>query len=81
MWLNDGDEYFYDKNEWVRVRIEDEHWNDLSPIAPSERGSEATEERKSPYSITVHPSFRKTVKCLFADQNTGFYDTIGSWAR
>ncbi|CAF9909318.1 MAG: DNA-directed RNA polymerase III subunit rpc25 [Alectoria fallacina] len=52
-WVNDGDEYFYDKNEWVRVRVEDEQWNDISPSAPSERGNEVAAERKSPYSITV----------------------------
>ena len=51
--MNDGDEYFYDKLEWVRFRVEEEQWNDLSPVAPSERGSEAVTERKSPFSITV----------------------------
>lgn len=51
--MNDGDEYFYDKLEWVRVRVEEEHWNDLSPVAPPERGNETAAERKSPYSITV----------------------------
>ena len=54
--MNDGDEYFYDKLEWVRVRVEEEHWNDLSPVAPSERGSETATERKSPYSIVVRDS-------------------------
>ena len=52
-WVNDGNEYFYDKNEWVRVRVEDERWNDISPSPPSERGNESIVERKSPYSITV----------------------------
>ena len=52
-WVNDGDEYFYDKNEWVRVRVEDEQWIDISPSPPSERGNESIAERKSPYSITV----------------------------
>ncbi|KAK4696414.1 DNA-directed RNA polymerase III subunit RPC8, partial [Lecanoromycetidae sp. Uapishka_2] len=51
-WSNEGDEYYYDKLEWVRIRVEDEHWNDLSPVAPSERGTETAAERKSPYSIT-----------------------------
>lgn len=51
--MNDGDEYFYDKLEWVRVRVEEEYWNDLSPVAPSERGNESVTERKSPYSIAV----------------------------
>lgn len=51
--MNDGDEYFYDKNEWVRVRVEDEQWSDISPSPPSERSDESITERKSPYSITV----------------------------
>ena len=56
-WMSEGNEYFYDKHEWVRVRIEEEHWNDLSPIAPSDRGAETAEERKSPYSLIVrYPS-------------------------
>ena len=56
-WMSEGNEYFYDKHEWVRVRIEEEHWNDLSPIAPSDRDAETAEERKSPYSLIVkYPS-------------------------
>ena len=51
--MNDGDEYFYDKNEWVRVRVEDEQWIDISPSPPPERGNELRAERKSPYSMTV----------------------------
>ncbi len=54
--MNEGNEYFYDTYEWVRVRVEDEHWNDLSPVAPSERGTETAAERKSPYSIIVGES-------------------------
>ncbi len=53
MWHNEGGEYFYDKGEWVRVRIEEEHWNDMSPVAPSERGIESNDERRSPYSLLV----------------------------
>lgn len=53
MWHSEGGEYFYDKAEWVRIRIEEEHWNDMSPVAPSERGTESNDERKSPYSLIV----------------------------
>lgn len=53
IWPNEGQEYFYDKHEWVRFRVEQEHWHDLSPLAPSERESASLLERKSPYSITV----------------------------
>ncbi|MCJ1315453.1 DNA-directed RNA polymerase III subunit rpc25 [Xylographa vitiligo] len=53
VWNNEGTEYFYDKHEWVRIRIEQEHWHDQSPVAPSERESAAAMERKSPFSITA----------------------------
>ncbi|KAI4237190.1 MAG: hypothetical protein L6R40_005968 [Gallowayella cf. fulva] len=53
VWSNEGQEYFYDKNEWVRFRVEQEHWTDLSPPTPPERDNVAHSERKSPYSITV----------------------------
>ena len=33
--------------------MEQEHWHDQSPVAPSERESASALERKSPYSITV----------------------------
>ena len=64
-WVNDGDEYFYDKNEWVRVRVEDEQWIDISPSPPSERGHESIAERKSPYSITVStPPFDNATRSI-----------------
>ncbi|KAI4259690.1 MAG: hypothetical protein LQ352_000623 [Teloschistes flavicans] len=53
VWSNEGQEYFYDKTDWVRFRVEQEHWTDLAPVAPSERDTAAMDERKSPYSITV----------------------------
>jgi len=53
VWNNEGTEYFYDKHEWVRVRVEQEHWHDQSPVAPAERESAAAQERISPFSITV----------------------------
>lgn len=72
-WLNEGDEYFYDKLEWVRVRVEDEHWTDLSPVAPSERGTETVTTRKSPYSITVSNNpWRKISRLIIV----GFDDAV-----
>lgn len=64
MWPNAGQEYFYDKHEWVRVRVEQEHWQDLSPVAPAERESASALERKSPYSITVRFSSEIMILCL-----------------
>ena len=59
--MNDGDEYFYDKLEWVRVRVEAENWTDLSPLSPAERTAETTMERKSPYTITVLEMLLSTI--------------------
>ncbi|KAL8974209.1 MAG: hypothetical protein Q9197_001552 [Variospora fuerteventurae] len=53
VWSNEGQEYFYDKSEWVRFRVEQEHWTDLSPMAPSEEEATGLSERKSPYTITL----------------------------
>ena len=76
--MNEGDEYFYDKLEWVRVRVEEEHWNDLSPVAPSERITESAAERKSPYSIVVRDLwFMVDLKLT----SIGFDDTSRAWTR
>ncbi|MCJ1314510.1 DNA-directed RNA polymerase III subunit rpc25 [Agyrium rufum] len=54
VWNNEGAEYFYDRNEWVRVRVEQEHWHEQAPLPPSEREEAMSNtERKSPYSITA----------------------------
>ena len=76
-WVNDDDEYFYDKNEWVRVRVEEEQWNDISPSSPSERGNESIVERKSPYSITVGvlPHLKRNVLNV-----VGFHVAVRTWA-
>ena len=56
VWNNEGHEYYFDKNEWVRCRIEQEHWHDLSPLAPAERETAAASERRAPYSIIASMS-------------------------
>lgn len=53
VWPNEGQEYFYDKHEWVRFRVEQEQWHDASPLSPSERQKIPLGEWKSPYSLTV----------------------------
>ena len=51
IWQNEGADYFYDKNDWVRVRVEGEEWHDISPAMPYDSEDVATLERQSPYSI------------------------------
>ena len=53
MWDNDGTEYYYDKHEWVRIRVEQEEWQDVLPVPPSERERALANDRQCPYSITA----------------------------
>ena len=53
VWHSESGDFYFDRNEWVRVRVETEQWHDLSPVAPAEREAVNSMERKSPYSITV----------------------------
>lgn len=75
--MNDGQEYFFDRLDWVRVRVEEEHWNDLSPLAPSERGIDTETVRKSPYSITVR--FSVSSNAPFMLISLGFDDSTRTW--
>lgn len=54
IWNNDGQKYYFDKNDWVRVRVEDEHWHEAAPVAPN-REHETAVVRQSPYTVTVSP--------------------------
>jgi hypothetical protein len=58
--------------------VEDEHWNDLSPVAPSEQGTESATERKSPYSITVGGLPLCDISQL---KSLGFNDPVWTWTR
>ncbi len=58
IWENDGQRFYYDKLEWVRIRVESEQWHDNAPLAPPvavRPGDEPLIEGKkeSPYSIIV----------------------------
>lgn len=53
IWYNEGERFYYDKTEWVRVRIEQEHWHEASPTEPGKHEETALSERHSPYSITA----------------------------
>ena len=73
-WMNEeGDEFFFDKDEVVRFRVEAEVWHDLTPQKPSIVGEESTvpiNSKKSdnkadastsnvPYTIIVSDSYHK----------------------
>ncbi|KAL8663771.1 MAG: hypothetical protein Q9202_003585 [Teloschistes flavicans] len=71
VWSNEGQEYFYDKTDWVRFRVEQEHWTDLAPVAPSERDTAAMAERKSPYSITSVGTIKWRYELVVDDDGVG----------
>jgi len=57
VWQSDGELFYFDKNEAVRFRVENERWNDQSPIAPLGTAAERElEVRKSPYGIEASMS-------------------------
>ncbi|EGX49249.1 hypothetical protein AOL_s00078g282 [Orbilia oligospora ATCC 24927] len=47
----DGDELFFDKNESVRFRVEEEEFIDNTPVDPALRDSLADADMKPPYKI------------------------------
>lgn len=50
VWHNDGQAFFMDKNEEIRIKVEDEKFVDQTPIPPSQRGevSEGEGNRNPP---------------------------------
>ncbi|KAJ6257713.1 DNA-directed RNA polymerase III subunit rpc8 [Drechslerella dactyloides] len=59
----DGDELFFDKNELVRFRVEEEEFTDNTPVDPALRDSLADADLKPPYKLIVgafsdHPSLK-----------------------
>lgn len=56
IWNNDGNEFYMDKNELIRFRIEEEAFEDQLPIPPHLQDDRMEVERKPPYRIIVGPS-------------------------
>lgn len=57
IWSNDGNQFFMDKNELIRFRIEEEAFEDQLPIPPHLQDDRMEVERKPPYRIIVPPPF------------------------
>lgn len=51
-WTNEGQQYFYDRWDLVRIRVESEAWA-APPTTASDQSDENAVVSKSPYSITV----------------------------
>jgi hypothetical protein len=53
IWNNDGNEFYMDKNEVIRFRVEEEAFEDQLPVPPHLQDDRLEEERKPPYRIVV----------------------------
>ena len=53
VWKSNGQDNYFDKHEWVRVRVEQETWNDVSPVSPAEMDKAVAGGRQCAYSITA----------------------------
>lgn len=51
IWNNDGNEFYMDKNEVIRFRVEEEAFEDQLPIPPHLQDDRMEMERKPPYRI------------------------------
>jgi DNA-directed RNA polymerase III subunit RPC8 len=62
----DGQDLFYDNQETVRFRIEEEHWHDQTPVGPSEKEDGAA-VKQSPYTLTATMEDAGLGPCLWWD--------------
>lgn len=53
IWNNDGNEFYMDKNEVIRFRVEEEAFEDQLPVPPHLQDDRLEEERKPPYRIVA----------------------------
>lgn len=51
IWNNEGNEFYMDKNEVIRFRVEEEAFEDQLPIPPHLQEDRMEMERKPPYAI------------------------------
>jgi hypothetical protein len=65
--LPDGQQLYYDNQETVRFRIEEEIWTDQSPMGPKEREEAAGSVRGSPYVVKGSMADAGLGPCLWWD--------------
>jgi len=70
VWNNEGDLLYYDNQETVRFRIENEYWHDQSPVGPSDK--EEGVVKKSPYTIEAAMEDAGLGPCLWWDGEDEF---------
>ncbi|KAN0098764.1 DNA-directed RNA polymerase III [Hyaloscypha variabilis] len=65
--LEDGSKLYYDNQETVRFRIEEEVWTDQSPMGPKERDDAAGTIKSSPYVVKGSMADAGLGPCLWWD--------------
>ncbi|PUU82197.1 RNA polymerase III subunit Rpc25-domain-containing protein [Tuber borchii] len=53
IWRDDGQDFYMDKNELIRFRVEGEVFVDQLPVPPHLKGEESSLHNKPPYAITA----------------------------
>lgn len=61
---DDEQELYYDNQDHVRFRVEEEHWHDQTPIGPRAKEDEV---KRSPYTITATMEDAGLGPCLWWD--------------
>jgi DNA-directed RNA polymerase III subunit RPC8 len=61
IWNNDGNQFYMDKNELIRFRIEDEMFEDQLPVTPHVQIDCMEIERKPPYRVIVRTYPRRLI--------------------
>jgi DNA-directed RNA polymerase III subunit RPC8 len=76
VWNNEGNQFYMDKNEVIRFRVEEEAFEDQLPVPPHLQEGSREEERKPPYRIIVS-SYLAEGGRLRADEDTIGFRTAG----
>ena len=67
MWVTEGQTLYYDNQETVRFRIEEEIWTDQSPMGPSEKEENGGLTKQSPYVLKATMEDAGLGPCLWWD--------------
>lgn len=65
IWHNDDQDFYMDKNEVIRFRVEGEVFVDQLPVPPHLKGEESSLHNKPPYAITVRLSLSSFLLVLY----------------
>ncbi len=76
VWETDGQTLFYDNQETVRFRIEDEIWHDQIPVGPRDK-EDAGAVKSSPYQLIATMEDAGLGPCLWWDGEEGDVDVEG----